>query len=391
MHQSDHYIIKMRKGSMTKRNIFTICISLVIIATAAISIINYRYILDTAISISGSATRSFTPHASTITILGPDALRGYTKTYKNLPREFMHAGNFLIYQSTVPVKVSALAAKAISYTTYYKSYQLEQAIRTVNGIHTPEIAANKPVFIPYPLPPLKPDTQNHSKPAMIECRGLYYTGTSIANERILALIPKYRAVGINTIVFDVKDITGTVTYYSSTPMAQEFNTHEKRSIDDIEKVIRTLKSQGIYVIARIALFQDILLYEKNPKYAIHSKSTGGLWYSGCKEKWLDPTNREVQDYNIGLAIEMAEKGVDEVQFDYVRFPTGGNTEDAIFAYSFGKMSREAAIEHFLARARAELNKRNTNLSVDIFGVVAWGQTIDIYKTRAEDRTVIKTL
>jgi hypothetical protein len=175
-------------------------------------------------------------------------------------------------------------------------------------------------------------------------------------------------------------VTGIVNYYSGVKEVRKYNTHEKHTIDDIDKLIRRLKERGIYVIARVSVFRDHLLYKKNPRMAIRSKTTGGMWRPETGELWCDPTNRSVQDYNIAIAAELADKGVDEIQFDYIRFPTMGNLRDADLAYHFGRAANDEIIAHFLRRAQGELLKRNSLLSIDIFGVVAWGKKVDIMST-----------
>jgi hypothetical protein len=257
---------------------------------------------------------------------------------------------------------------------------LQKAIKRYNLIETVTVPLGTILFIPYSLPTTIMSLQKEKKSTVIHTRGLYYTGHSIGNAHMLQNITKFSAVGINTIVFDAKDITGHITYHSNIPQVQQLATDRKRTIDNIDAIIRFLKAHDIYTIARIAVFQDHLLAKIKPKWAIRSARTGGRWNPGQKEIWCDPTNKNVQDYNIKIAIELAEKGVDEIQFDYIRFPTKGNLRDAIFAYDYGKQSNTATIAHFLKKAQYELETRNTNLSIDIFGIVAWEQHRDIVKT-----------
>ncbi|MBN2403308.1 MAG: hypothetical protein JXN64_13050 [Spirochaetes bacterium] len=248
-----------------------------------------------------------------------------------------------------------------------------------NGLTNDILTQDMFLYIPHSIPAIIRDTKNKKMPELIYTRGLYFTGISAGSENFLNTLSMFRNVGINTIVFDAKDVTGEVNYYSNVPDVQKYNTHEKRPIENIDKVLRVLKQNGFYSIARIAVFRDHLLFNKNTNYAIRSKRTGGAW-NNSREKWCDPTNKYVQDYNIQLALELAGKGVDEIQFDYIRFPTKGDLWDAVYAYHYGKMSKESVITHFLQRAYNEISKKNTRLSVDIFGVVAWEKEIDIERT-----------
>jgi hypothetical protein len=318
--------------------------------------------------------------SKSFTIIDPHSSKPHLYTYRSLPAEFAHAGRMLLFRSGSEATTSSIAEKALSYTGYYKSSRLEKAIAEYNGIARGKVAAGKPILIPYSLPALIPQTRNRMKSPIIITRGLYYTGSQAGSEKLLSQIDAISDSGINTIVFDAKDVSGIVNYNSRIPEINELGTNSKRTIDDIDKFIRAFKSHNMYVIARIAIFRDHLLTKKAPEYAIRSKTTGKLWNEGTSEVWCDPTNRDTQDYNLAIAAELAEKGVDEIQFDYIRFPTSGNLGDARFAWSFGAMQKDKCIEHFLERAQREISSRNTNFSIDVFGIVAWGHEPDIQKT-----------
>ncbi len=339
------------------------------------------YLSDLTMSFVIQKYRSIIPRKHGFTIIHPERFKKYKKVYVNQPAGLLHCGHMLLYEAPLDITVAQLADMTLKYTHYFKRYQLEKALREYNGLRNGEpVRKGTVVYIPHSLPPLVFDVLKETRPALIYTRGLYYTGSSAGNTRFFNLIDGYARKGINTVVFDAKDITGIVNYRSHTPQVQELDTHEKRCIDDIDKFIRGLKERGIFTIARISVFQDHLLYRKRPDLAIQSRTTGKPWQGAGNEFWCDPTNRAVQDYNIALAIELAEKGIDEIQFDYLRFPTGGNLSDARFVYSFGRTSNEEVIAHFLKRAYGEIARRNTLLSIDIFGVVAWGKRPDIRNT-----------
>jgi hypothetical protein len=303
----------------------------------------------------------------------------YLKPYQTIPQDFIHSGNSLFVKAGRGSTVKNIAKSAVPYTHVYRAYKLRSAIMEYNGLKNEMLTQDMLLYIPYSIPPIVPNHINKKKPDLIYSRGMYFTGLSAGSDNFLSAIPKFRELGINTIVFDAKDVTGEVNYYSNVPDVQKYNTHEKRTIDNIDKLIRILKQQGIYIIARIAVFRDHLLCAKNANFAIKSKRTGRTW-SSSKEIWCDPTNKYVQDYNIRLAVELAEKGIDEIQFDYIRFPTKGDLLDAGFVFHYGKMSNESAITLFLQKAYNEISGKNARLSIDIFGVVAWGKQIDIEKT-----------
>lgn len=304
----------------------------------------------------------------------------YYKPYKKLNSNYIHFGNMLYLRAKKGESIYNIAQRVIKYTYYYKTYELANAIAELNGLAKNRLPADMNLYIPYSLPSIIQDKKNQTKPEIIYTRGLYFTGYSIGNNNFFKMLALFKKAGINTVVFDAKDVTGEINYLSHVPEVIELDTHKKRTIDNIGRVIQILKQSGIYTIARIAVFRDHLLYSKKPEYRIKSRSTGNDWNQGSQELWCDPTNKYVQNYNINLAIELAEKGIDEIQFDYIRFPTKGNLQDAAFKYHFGRTPNEVIITHFLKRAYNEIAKRKTNLSIDIFGVVAWGKESDIKKT-----------
>jgi hypothetical protein len=314
------------------------------------------------------------------TIIDPMTNRPHIYTYKNISAEFYHTGRYLFFRAATDTDTKTVASKALQYTGYYKSARLEKALIEFNGLKKGIIPAGSTLLIPHSAPAVIPDVKNRSKSPLIFTRGLYYTGTNAGSERLLSSLDSLIDAGINTVVFDAKDITGIVNYNSRVPEVNDLGMNAKRSIDDIDKLIRAFKSRGIYVIARIAVFRDQMLAKRAPDLAIKSKKTGKLWNEGTAEIWCDPTNRDTQDYNLSIAVELAEKGVDEIQFDYIRFPTGGTLDDARFEWSYGVMPKDKSIEHFLARAYKEISQRNVNLSIDVFGVIAWGHDPDIMKT-----------
>ncbi|MBN2158471.1 MAG: hypothetical protein JW807_03675 [Spirochaetes bacterium] len=352
-------------------------------ATLSIGIAaNYErvvYLHDCALALYIRVAETIFPSGGSLTVVDHRIYRRHVRTFRDLPRGFMHAGGLLVYMADRDIRLKDVAAQAVRYTGYFRASRLAGDIREYNGLRVSEVHAGSILVIPGASPSLVPDARNRTMPDLITARGLYFSITSVGSGLILKNLGRYRALGINTIVFDVKDIPGIVGYCSRVPAVRGYNTHEKRSIDNIDTFIRILKANGFYTVARIAVFHDRLLRKRDPGLAIRSKR-GGIWNPGDKEKWCDPTNKKVQDYNISIALELADMGVDEIQFDYIRFPTTGNIADADFTYDFGRMSRAECITHFLKRAHGLIAARNARLSIDIFGVVAWGKPVDINST-----------
>jgi hypothetical protein len=150
-------------------------------------------------------------------------------------------------------------------------------------------------------------------------------------------------------------------------------------VKDLKGLIKTLKGKGIYTIARIVVFKDNLLGGARPDLAI--KTTEGAIFRDRENLiWVDPSQKEVWDYNIAIAVEAAKNGFDEIQFDYVRFP---DHKGLTFVVPNTEENRSGAISGFLHAAREKLAPYNVFVAADVFGYVAWnlndtqiGQKID---------------
>src|SRR5260370_40975038 len=137
----------------------------------------------------------------------------------------------------------------------------------------------------------------------------------------------------------------------------------------------------MHEIARQALFRDDNIAKNHGVLAVQSRSLHGPWLENGKLVWADASNKEVQDYNLALAKYTAQSGVDEVQFDYVRFPAEGNQADAQFAFQKDpKLHRDDVIADFLNRAYSELHAMGVLVSLDVFGVMAWQRQVDLRNT-----------
>ncbi|MGB9757854.1 MAG: putative glycoside hydrolase [Candidatus Bipolaricaulaceae bacterium] len=176
-------------------------------------------------------------------------------------------------------------------------------------------------------------------------RGVYLTAYVASDPKILAeVLEQSKKFGLNAIVVDVKNNNGEVCYSSSVPLAKAVGA--VRPILDLPELIERLHKNGLYVIARQVVFYDPLL----AKYL----GNGGA-------PWVLPTNGTAVSYNLAIAKEVESFGVDEIQFDYIRFPDDGPIGPD---YS----GRCAAVEDFLAQARAALS---VPISADVYGRVMW--------------------
>lgn len=184
---------------------------------------------------------------------------------------------------------------------------------------------------------------------------------------------------LNALVIDVKGDRGMIPYKSTIPLASEVGAQKIITVKDMSDLIKSLKEKGIYTIARIVVFKDNLLALKRPDLAVKTQS-GEIWRDREDLAWVDPFKKEVWDYNINIAVEIAQYGFDEIQFDYVRFPDPSSFQ---FSMPNTMENRVKAISGFLLEAKKRLLPYNVFLSADIFGYVCWnlndtyiGQTLE---------------
>ncbi|MBN2735358.1 MAG: hypothetical protein JXR70_00150 [Spirochaetales bacterium] len=172
--------------------------------------------------------------------------------------------------------------------------------------------------------------------------------------------------GMNSIVVDMKDEYGIVCYDSKVDKALEIDSIDKRL--DVKELLKTCHDQGIYVIGRIVVFKDKYLYNyMDNKYAAWDKTTDKAWFNG-KEYWLDPFCQWIWEYNASLAVELEGLGIDEIQFDYIRFPTDGYVRNIIYRFEKQGQARSDALESFL---RVVQEKVSIPIGTDVYGFNGW--------------------
>jgi hypothetical protein len=213
-----------------------------------------------------------------------------------------------------------------------------------------------------------------------EARGLYVNGRLAGSPRLLELVERLEQAGGNTIVFDVKDCPGDLSYVSRVPLARQIGAIDQAPLEEPAKLIDFLHQRHLHVVARLACFCDSRLARERPDLVPLARGQRQLWSEQGAPDWVDPSLPEVQDYLLALAEEVAQMGVDEIQLDYVRFPTEGPAEQAVFAFDEQRVPKHQVITGFVCRMRQALRAKGVLLSADIFGVAAWEREADVHKT-----------
>ncbi|MFV9502989.1 MAG: putative glycoside hydrolase [Oscillochloridaceae bacterium umkhey_bin13] len=225
-------------------------------------------------------------------------------------------------------------------------------------------------------------------------KALYVTAAVASSSRLLEnYIDLIERTELNAIVIDLKsdlrDDLGIVYYDTQVPLARELNL--SRSYIDMAGLVQRLKDRGIYTIARIQLFShDNALSDARPEWSIRVKETGAVYADfpgpGIRYAYLDPTNRNVWDYNIQLGVEAALMGFDEVNYDYIRFPDWfGKRADfrdqLLFSEPMDPVDNPGrmfeVITEFMDEAHRAVNGAGAKMSICVFGRVVNGGSLTI--------------
>ena len=179
---------------------------------------------------------------------------------------------------------------------------------------------------------------------------------------------------LNAVVIDIKDYTGRIAFPVVDPYLQKIGSSENR-VRDIQNVIDGLHKKNIYIIGRVAVFQDPFFVKSRPDLAVKKLSDkNSVWKDKKGITWLDAGSKEVWDYTVAIAKEAYALGFDELNFDYIRFPSDGNMKDIYFPISNGKIKKDVMREFFKYMNEKLVNtdspRTGIKISADVFGMVA---------------------
>lgn len=246
-------------------------------------------------------------------------------------------------------------------------YNSDSAI--VSGIVTPDGNVLKPIVLPTTeaTASIDPIVVTHiSTPK--EVKAVYISswvaGSPKIRDTIIDMVDKTE---LNAIVIDVKDSTGRVSFNVENPVIKKAGSIEKR-ISNVRALTDMLHKKNIYIIGRVSVFQDPYMTKARPDLAVTRKSDGGVWKDRKGLSFLDPANKEVHDYIVNIAKSAYDEGFDEINFDYIRYPSDGNMKDINYHLKEGE-TRSDNIEKFFKYLSTEVKKDvNIPMSADLFGL-----------------------
>jgi hypothetical protein len=197
-------------------------------------------------------------------------------------------------------------------------------------------------------------------------KAVYMTSWAGGNEKFRKhLFDLIDNTEINAVVIDVKDYSGKISFQVTDPELIKIGSAENR-IPDIKEFIGKLHDKGVYVIGRISSFQDSYLINIYPESAVKNK-VGGIWQDYKGVKWLDPGSEQVWKYLVAIGRESYAVGFDELNFDYIRFPSDGNMQDIVYPWSHDRTRREV-MSSFFSYVREQFATSSIPLSIDLFGL-----------------------
>lgn len=238
--------------------------------------------------------------------------------------------------------------------------------------------------------PALPDTREvvEHVPLPPQVKAIYMTscvaGTPSFRERLLALVEETE---INSVILDIKDYSGTISFKPNNPALMPGWENARCGARDMKEFIADMHERGIYLIGRITVFQDPFHAERFPHLAVKKLDGQTVWHDGKGLSFIDVAAREYWDHIVALSVESYNLGFDELNFDYVRYPSDGNMRDISFPHTNGSDwpgDKQANLEAFFKYLNEKLDDpelfaavRHTNTgrasstpwtSADLFGM-----------------------
>ncbi len=203
-------------------------------------------------------------------------------------------------------------------------------------------------------------------------KGIYMTSCVAATPTLRENLIKFiDETGLNAVVIDIKDFSGWISFMPEASQLKEA-VSPRCLVSDMRELIEELHKKGIYVIGRVTVFQDPVLSNKRPDLAVKKASDGNVWKDFKGLSFTDPAAREVWDYHILISKEAYNLGFDELNYDYIRFPSDGPMKDISFPWSSSRNKAEV-LEDFFEYLHFSMKETGAVLSIDLFGMTTINQ------------------
>lgn len=200
-----------------------------------------------------------------------------------------------------------------------------------------------------------------------QVKAIYMTswvaGTPSLRQKLVNLID---TTEINSVVIDVKDYTGKVSFEIKDQELKKFGSEEIR-VRDLREFLAELHKKNVYTIARIAVFQDAYMVKMRPAWAVGNLSGTAVWKDRKGISWIDPGTREYWKYIMMVAQESYNAGFDEINFDYIRYPSDGDMKDISYPWSKTDLRHEV-MKSFFQYIHNTFASTSVVTSADLFGM-----------------------
>ncbi len=225
------------------------------------------------------------------------------------------------------------------------------------------LSAEAPVV---PAKPLPPRVEHQPMPEQV--KAVYMSQCAASSQSFRdELFALARTTEINSIIVDLKDYSGTVAFPSETAIPDGKGC----TVDDFRDLVKAMHAENIYVIGRMTVFQDPLYTKVHPDQAVQRKG-GGIGRDNKGLAFVDVGATEYWDHVVKLSREAHALGVDEINFDYIRFPSDGPMSEAV--YSRTTAPKPEQVEKFFKylheKVKVEQDQHMPIMSADLFGMTA---------------------
>ncbi len=211
-------------------------------------------------------------------------------------------------------------------------------------------------------------TMQHIKTPEV-VKAIYMTscvvGTPALRDNLVKLIEETE---INSVMIDAKDYSGTLSFKPTSAELLPAWEASKCGARDMKDFLRLLKDKNIYTIARVTVFQDPHYAKLHPELAVRKKSDGGVWHDRKGLAFLDVGGKGTWDYIVEIAKESHNIGFDEINFDYIRYPSDGNMSDTSYTLSDPTLTKSDQLEKFFIYLAEAMRAEGIVTSADLFGM-----------------------
>lgn len=270
---------------------------------------------------------------------------------------------FLLPDLSRPVSITLKAMGyrpgELSTTPTAKSIAVNEKFVKTQPCQTPQTTSSAALCIDFLMEPFNP-------------KGIYIPFSLLSRpDIVIDLMNMVARTELNAVVVDVKSDRGSLAWDSNVPLANTLGVDGNREgWMTLEEFIAEAQARDIYTIARMVIFKDNPLAFGKPELAA-TYGDGSIWVDGEGLAWANPFESAVWDYNIALAKEVAAIGFDEINMDYLRFPSDGDIGSIVYAQENTAETRTTAIRTFVSRMREALRPYEVFLSADVFGLTVW--------------------